>query len=144
MIGFLPIGDHRDGIVIEELWNVLFIMLDLVEGILDRGIFVEHVFKLKHHQRQAIDKDDEIWTALVFAFDGKLVDAKKIVVLRMLKVYGVQMGSFVFFLFLPRDVDAHGDLAMDISVSVIQVLSYGMRELNNCFFQLSILYKLSR
>jgi len=35
------------------------------------------------------------------------------------------MSCFVFFLFLPGDINAHGDLAVNIPIAVIQVLAYG-------------------
>src|SRR5690606_26014183 len=54
----------------------------------DIGVFVNGVFQLKQHQRQAVDKQDDVWTArMVWAFDGELVYGPEFVVLWVVPIH---------------------------------------------------------
>jgi hypothetical protein len=85
-------GDARDdgeGVVVEELRDVVAVVLDLVPRALHGGFFGVRILQFEDGQRQAVDEEDEIGTAVVAAVDRKLIGDEEFVVFRVLPIDGI-------------------------------------------------------
>ena len=73
------IGDHADDIGLEELWNLVLVFLNLVEGGVDVCLFVSRVFQINHGQRQAVDEGHEVGMNPLAALARELVDDEPVI-----------------------------------------------------------------
>ena len=82
------VADHADGVVDEQGRDVLHIVAQLVVGILCAGVLFGGAFEFHQHERQTVDKQDDVGAAVVVVFDvGILIDHRKIVGFGMLEVH---------------------------------------------------------
>jgi hypothetical protein len=71
----------------EQAGDLLLVRLQLVEGVLGRGLGVARVLELDDGQREAVDEHDHIGTAVRLALDhGELVDRQPVVGLGVVEV----------------------------------------------------------
>ena len=76
------VRDHQHLVVLEHVRYLLFVRLDLVEGLPDVGVLVGGVLDFQQHQRQAVEEQDDVGAAgFVGTFDGELVDGPPFVLL---------------------------------------------------------------
>ena len=74
------VGNHLQGVGVEQVGNVLPVGLQLVPGRPDVRIFVTGVFQLDHHQRQAVDEQHHVRAACEFrALHRELVHRQPVV-----------------------------------------------------------------
>ena len=88
------VGDDDEAVVIEELGNLVGVMLDLVEGVFDGGFFVVGILEFEDDQRQAVDEDDDVGTAVVLPMNGKLIDGADVVLVRLIPVDRIDVAMF--------------------------------------------------
>ena len=122
VLGFVAIAHNRQGVVFEQERNVFAVMLYLVEGFVYGGVFVKPVFEFKQHQRNAVDVNNNVGTAFVFAYNTELVDTPKHIVFGILIInridvdgFFVALGIFVFI------TDSFGQFQVETTVAVIDV-----------------------
>jgi hypothetical protein len=85
------IGDNGQGVVVEDLRNLVSVMLNLVVGILNGRLIRIGVFQLEQDEGQAVDVNKDVWAAVVLTVDRQLVDNLELVLLRPIPVDGVDV-----------------------------------------------------
>src|SRR5262245_56545624 len=68
------IADDAEGVELEHLRNVYGVVLDLVERLFFGRRNGIRILQLEQDERQTVDVDDDVGTAIVRATDGQLVD----------------------------------------------------------------------
>ena len=71
--GLAHVADYVEGVVAEEAWNALLIVLDLLVGIVDGCIFGNGAFQLHHHERQSVDHHHHVAALVLILFYSPLV-----------------------------------------------------------------------
>ena len=90
-LGFQTIRNDHKTIVSKQAGDDGFVGFYLFESRMDGGVFVRGIFELNQHQRNAIDKEQDIGPFVVAIFnDGELVGDDKIVILRVFKIVKVE------------------------------------------------------
>ena len=78
--GLGPVGDHQQLVHGEQRRQLGLVGLELLPGLLDRGVLVGGVLELDHAQGQAVDEEHDVGTAVVLVLDdGELVDREEVV-----------------------------------------------------------------
>lgn len=71
--GLAHVADYVEGVVAEEAWNALLIVLDLLVGIVDGGVFGDGAFQLHHHEGQSVDHHHHVAALVLILFHAPLV-----------------------------------------------------------------------
>lgn len=129
MQGGDAVGDDDKAVVIEELGNLVGVMLDLVEGVFDGGFFIVGILEFKDDQRQAINEDNNIGTAVVLPMNGKLIDGADVVLVRLIPVDGVDVAMLAVPVWkLHFQFDAASEHLMKGEVAAQGVGAFGLAE----------------
>lgn len=80
------VGDDDEGVEVEELRDFVGVVLDLVEGIFYGGLFVVGILEFEDDQRQTVDEDEDVGSAVVLTVDGELVDGAEVVLMRFIPI----------------------------------------------------------
>ena len=94
------VADYADGVVIEQGWNILHIVADLIVSVLCAHFVLGGTFQFHQNQRKTVDKQNNVRAAVVAALQkGKLIHHIKGVVLHILIVYQTDNRGAFFALF---------------------------------------------
>ena len=122
VLGFVAVAYNRQGVVFEQKRNVFAVMLYLVEGFVYGSVFVEPVFEFKQYQRNAVDVNDNVGTAFVFAYNTELIDTPKHIVFGILIINRIDVdGFFVAYTIFVFITDSFGEFQVETTVAVIDV-----------------------
>jgi hypothetical protein len=85
------IRDHRHGVELEELRNVVAVVGKLIEGVLHCGAGIPGILQLEDSEWQSVDEDHKVGTPIILAPDWELIDHQELVSLRPIPVDGVHV-----------------------------------------------------
>ena len=78
--GLTTVGNHQDFVVLEQVRNLLFIGLDLIKGFTQISLHICRIFQFEQHQRQPVNKQDDVRTPSVFRpLDTELIDRHPVI-----------------------------------------------------------------
>jgi hypothetical protein len=88
------VRNHRHGVELEELWDIVAVVGELIESVLHRGMGIPGVLQLEDGKRQPVDEDHEVGAAVVLTADWELIDHQELVPFRLVPVDGVDVPVF--------------------------------------------------
>ncbi len=111
------VGDDQQLVVDEQVGNVVFVGLELVEGAPDVGVLVAGVLEFQHHQGQAVEEQHEVGAAGVLgALHGELVDGQPVVSANVAEVDEPDAVAAGFAVPLVLDRDTFDQPAVELAV----------------------------
>lgn len=123
-LGVEAIGDDQPLVVGEEAGDVVFVGLELVEGLVDVGVFVCGVFEFDDGDGQPVEEKNDVRTAVGVFVDGELVYGEPVVVARLLEVDEPDLVVDGAISFLIGNGDAIGEEPVEAAVVFDQVLAF--------------------
>ena len=127
------VTDYANGVVIENGGDVLHVIADLVVCVLRIDLILGGAFQLHQHQRQAVDKQNNVRAAVVAVFDVcKLIDHIETVLCNILIVD--QIHNRIAFLALDKVSDRNAVLQIihELHVFLQQTACVKIAELADC------------
>src|SRR5450631_3909316 len=95
MQGGYTVRDHSHRVELENLWDVIAVVRDLVQRVLDGRIRMPWVFQLEESQWKPVHINHEIWTTVVLTVNGELVDYEEVILVGIDPVDSVDVPEFL-------------------------------------------------
>jgi hypothetical protein len=111
----------------------VFVGLELVEGLVDVGVFVCGVFEFDDGDGQPVEEEDDVGAAVSVFVDGELVYGEPVVVAGLLEVDEPDLVVDGAVALLVGDGDAIGEESMEAAVVFDEVLAFAADDLAQGF-----------
>ena len=116
--GLTTVGNHQDFVVLEQVRNLLFIGLDLIKGFTQISLHICRIFQFEQHQRQPVNKQDDVRTPSVFRpLDTELIDRHPVIGVHISPIDQANEVASCFTVFLILHGYAANQQAMEQAVS---------------------------